>query len=110
MAAAAGGTTTSNWPCSWSTKNSPASYSVVQPSVYPTQVLEEWLPRLWRDHDPQLAIFQAGVDALAADSFGRCRSCRRINNVLAVLTNMFNGDPPHSVRLLQSLQSGAEPA
>lgn len=35
------------------------------------QILEGWLPRLWRDHRPQLAIFQAGVDALRQDAFGR---------------------------------------
>ncbi len=35
------------------------------------QVLERWLPRLWRGHAPQLVIFQAGVDALAGDAYGR---------------------------------------
>lgn len=35
------------------------------------QILEEWLPRLWLDHSPQLAIFQAGVDALKEDAYGR---------------------------------------
>lgn len=38
------------------------------------QVLEQWLPRLWTDHEPQLVIFQAGVDALKDDSFGRSAS------------------------------------
>jgi hypothetical protein len=35
------------------------------------QVLRDWLPRLWREHRPQLVIFQAGVDALEEDAFGR---------------------------------------
>ena len=35
------------------------------------QVLNGWLPRLWRQHRPQLVIFQAGVDALKEDAFGR---------------------------------------
>jgi hypothetical protein len=35
------------------------------------QVLKEWLPRLWQEHRPQLVIFQAGVDALKEDAFGR---------------------------------------
>ena len=35
------------------------------------QVLKEWLPRLWREHRPQLVIFQAGVDSLKEDAFGR---------------------------------------
>ncbi|GIM14475.1 hypothetical protein Vretimale_17424 [Volvox reticuliferus] len=34
-------------------------------------LLRSWLPRLLRDHRPQLIIFQAGVDALKGDSFGR---------------------------------------
>ena len=33
--------------------------------------LAEWLPRLFERHRPQLAFFQAGVDAMAKDSFGR---------------------------------------
>jgi acetoin utilization deacetylase AcuC-like enzyme len=33
--------------------------------------LVEWLPRLFDQHRPQLAFFQAGVDAMAKDSFGR---------------------------------------
>ncbi|GLC47189.1 hypothetical protein PLESTB_001622600 [Pleodorina starrii] len=34
-------------------------------------LLRSWLPRLLRDHRPQLILFQAGVDALRGDSFGR---------------------------------------
>ncbi|KAG2488079.1 hypothetical protein HYH03_013382 [Edaphochlamys debaryana] len=34
-------------------------------------LLQSWLPRLMRDHRPQLVFFQAGVDALKGDSFGR---------------------------------------
>ena len=34
--------------------------------------LAEWLPRLLQRHRPQLVFFQAGVDAMAKDSFGRC--------------------------------------
>ena len=33
--------------------------------------LSEWLPRLFERHHPQLAFFQAGVDAMVKDSFGR---------------------------------------
>ena len=34
-------------------------------------MLQEWVPRLFETHDPQLVFFQAGVDALQGDSFGR---------------------------------------
>jgi len=34
-------------------------------------VLRQWLPRLMEQHQPQLLFFQAGVDALKGDSFGR---------------------------------------
>ncbi|GLI71158.1 hypothetical protein VaNZ11_016260 [Volvox africanus] len=34
-------------------------------------LLRSWLPRLLRNHRPQLIMFQAGVDALKGDSFGR---------------------------------------
>ena len=36
------------------------------------EALSTWLSRLWDDHNPQLVFFQAGVDALKHDSFGRC--------------------------------------
>ena len=35
------------------------------------RVLAEWLPRLFDRHRPQLAFFQAGVDAMRDDGFGR---------------------------------------
>ena len=35
------------------------------------RVLGDWLPRLFERHRPQLAFFQAGVDAMKDDSFGR---------------------------------------
>jgi len=34
-------------------------------------LLSDWLPRLVAKHRPQLLIFQAGVDPLEGDSFGR---------------------------------------
>ncbi|KXZ43409.1 hypothetical protein GPECTOR_91g563 [Gonium pectorale] len=34
-------------------------------------LLRAWLPRLLSDHRPQLIMFQAGVDALKGDGFGR---------------------------------------
>ncbi|CAM6117926.1 unnamed protein product [Calypogeia fissa] len=34
-------------------------------------ILSQWLPRLFEQHNPFLVFFQAGVDALKADSFGR---------------------------------------
>jgi acetoin utilization deacetylase AcuC-like enzyme len=33
--------------------------------------LDEWLPSLLERHEPKLVFFQAGVDALKEDSFGR---------------------------------------
>lgn len=41
------------------------------------EVLQGWLPRLLDRHEPQLVIFQAGVDALKADSFGRLALTRQ---------------------------------
>lgn len=35
------------------------------------QVLAEWLPKLFEMHEPRLVFYQAGVDALHEDSFGR---------------------------------------
>ena len=35
------------------------------------RILADWLPRLLDRHRPQLAFFQAGVDAMQDDSFGR---------------------------------------
>lgn len=34
-------------------------------------LLRDWLPRLFAEHRPQLVFFQAGVDAMVRDSFGR---------------------------------------
>ena len=34
-------------------------------------LLHDWLPRLFERHRPQLLFFQAGVDAMVNDSFGR---------------------------------------
>ena len=34
-------------------------------------MLQHWVPRLLDEHEPQLVFFQAGVDALSDDSFGR---------------------------------------
>ena len=39
-------------------------------------MLEEWLPRLFETYDPRLVYFQAGVDALAVDSFGKLKMTR----------------------------------
>lgn len=41
------------------------------------QALGAWLPRLFETHDPQLVLFQAGVDALKGDSFGRLALSRQ---------------------------------
>lgn len=40
-------------------------------------LLGEWLPRLFDDYDPALVFFQAGVDALREDSFGRLAMTRQ---------------------------------
>ncbi|CAI5473026.1 unnamed protein product [Closterium sp. Yama58-4] len=49
-------------------------------------LLQEWLPRLFDQHRPSLVIFQAGVDALKEDSFGRLAMTRagmlRRNNMV----------------------------
>lgn len=34
-------------------------------------MLRDWLPRVFETHKPQLLFFQAGVDAMVNDSFGR---------------------------------------
>jgi acetoin utilization deacetylase AcuC-like enzyme len=34
-------------------------------------ILDEWIPSLLERHEPKLVFFQAGVDALQEDSFGR---------------------------------------
>ena len=39
-------------------------------------MLEEWLPQLFETYDPRLVYFQAGVDALAVDSFGKLKMTR----------------------------------
>eukprot|EP00250_Pteridium_aquilinum_P016049 c22914_g1_i1 orf=790-1899(-) len=39
-------------------------------------VLSDWLPRLFSSHNPSLIFFQAGVDALREDSFGRLAMSR----------------------------------
>ena len=38
--------------------------------------LNAWLPRLFDDYDPALVFFQAGIDALREDSFGRLAMTR----------------------------------
>ncbi len=35
------------------------------------RTLNEWLPRLFETHSPQLVLYQAGVDPLKGDAFGR---------------------------------------
>jgi acetoin utilization deacetylase AcuC-like enzyme len=48
--------------------------------------LAEWLPRLFETHKPQLVFFQAGVDVLSSDSFGRLgltrAGCAQRNNAV----------------------------
>ena len=39
-------------------------------------LMEEWLPRLFDTYSPRLVYFQAGVDALAVDSFGKLKMTR----------------------------------
>ncbi|CAL8462539.1 g2072 [Coccomyxa elongata] len=41
------------------------------------RLLEEWLPRLFANHRPQLVFCQAGVDAMEKDSFGRLSLTRQ---------------------------------
>ncbi len=41
------------------------------------RLLDEWLPRLFDEYDPGLVFFQAGVDALREDSFGRLAMTRQ---------------------------------
>ncbi|GJP50613.1 hypothetical protein CLOM_g9756 [Closterium sp. NIES-68] len=59
-------------------------------------VLEEWLPRLFDQHRPSLVLFQAGVDALKEDSFGRLGMTRagmlRRNNM--VYSTCINNNVP----------------
>ncbi|CAI6001176.1 unnamed protein product [Closterium sp. NIES-64] len=49
-------------------------------------LLEQWLPKLFEHHRPSLVMFQAGVDALKEDSFGRLAMTRagmlRRNNMV----------------------------
>lgn len=40
-------------------------------------LVEQWLPKLFDDHRPSLVFFQAGVDALKEDSFGRLSLTRQ---------------------------------
>lgn len=61
-----------NWP--WSTRRT-STYDVALPDdcaddEYLGQ-LEHWLPLLFARHQPELVFFQAGVDALKQDKFGR---------------------------------------
>jgi len=39
-------------------------------------ILDSWLPMLFDKHKPKLVFFQAGVDALAEDSFGKLSMTR----------------------------------
>ena len=39
-------------------------------------LMEEWLPKLFDTYSPRLVYFQAGVDALAVDSFGKLKMTR----------------------------------
>jgi acetoin utilization deacetylase AcuC-like enzyme len=39
-------------------------------------LLEQWLPKLFDDYDPAIVFFQAGIDALKEDSFGRLAMSR----------------------------------
>jgi len=41
------------------------------------RALDDWLPRLFDEYEPALAFFQAGVDALRGDSFGRLAMTRQ---------------------------------
>ncbi len=64
-----------NYP--WKTRTT-STYDIALPDGTGDEeylsVLEEWLPRLFADHRPQLVFYQAGVDAMEKDSFGRCPS------------------------------------
>lgn len=64
-----------NYP--WKTRST-STYDVALPDATGDEeylaLLREWLPRLFAQHQPQLVFFQAGVDAMERDSFGRCLS------------------------------------
>ncbi|CAI5989821.1 unnamed protein product [Closterium sp. NIES-64] len=66
-------------------------------------LLEQWLPKLFEHHRPSLVMFQAGVDALKEDSFGRLAMTRagmlRRNNMVysACIDNHVPCNPPRFV-------------
>jgi len=65
-----------NYP--WKTRTE-STYDIALPdetdSSQYLSMLHEWIPGLFHRHAPQLVFFQAGVDALRGDSFGRCAAC-----------------------------------
>ncbi|KAK9906768.1 hypothetical protein WJX75_007622 [Coccomyxa subellipsoidea] len=67
-----------NYP--WKTRST-STYDVALPDATGDEeylaLLREWLPRLFAQHQPQLVFFQAGVDAMEKDSFGRLSLTRK---------------------------------
>ncbi len=64
------------------------------------RVLADRLPALFARHQPQLAFFQAGVDAMQADSFGRCWLRPRLHTACRYMSAERLPEP--SMRELQS--------
>ena len=58
------------------------------------KALKESLPKVFERHKPFLVYFQAGVDALKADSFGRLsmtrEGLRKRNNIVLALCVEYN--------------------
>ncbi|BDA46406.1 Histone deacetylase 11 [Coccomyxa sp. Obi] len=67
-----------NYP--WKTRTT-STYDIALPDGTGDEeylrLLEDWLPRLFANHRPQLVFYQAGVDAMESDSFGRLSLTRR---------------------------------
>ena len=85
-----------NWP--WSTRRT-STYDVALPDdcaddEYLGQ-LEHWLPLLFARHQPELVFFQAGVDALKQDKFGRWAQFQAARPGSHAYRWHHPGKPPH---------------
>ena len=47
-------------------------------------ILSDWLPTLMERHRPQLVFYQAGVDAMQGDAFGRSDCCHLMSCIVQV--------------------------
>ena len=66
--------------------------------------LADWLPYLFETHDPALVFFQAGVDALREDSFGRLDMTR--NGMLRRNHLVYDQCVEHDVALVITMGGG----